>query len=93
MHKRKRQPIDDLIDAYVWLARQGKRKRLGRAKKHVDSIDDCDGHSLLKWRTHSRGTGTMPGTNHFGRMQYNVARGLREIVAPNHVESAMEWGS
>lgn len=23
----------------------------------------------------------MPGTRHFSRMQYNVARGLREIVA------------
>ena len=28
----------------------------------------------------------MPGTKHFGRMQYNVSRGLREIVAPRQTD-------
>lgn len=33
----------------------------------------------------------MPGTKHFGRMQYNVARGLREIVAPRQTLSKPQW--
>jgi NMD protein affecting ribosome stability and mRNA decay len=33
----------------------------------------------------------MPGTKHFGRMQYNVARGLREIVAPRQTMSRAQW--
>lgn len=33
----------------------------------------------------------MPGTKHFGRMQYNVARGLREIVAPRQALPAAQW--
>jgi hypothetical protein len=33
----------------------------------------------------------MPGTNHFGRMQYHVARGLREIVAPRQTMSKAQW--
>jgi hypothetical protein len=33
----------------------------------------------------------MPGTKHFGRMQYNVARGLREIVAPRQTMSKVQW--
>jgi hypothetical protein len=35
----------------------------------------------------------MPGTNHFGRMQYNVSRGLREIVAPRQTMSNAQWHS
>jgi hypothetical protein len=35
----------------------------------------------------------MPGTTHFGRMQYNVARGLREIVAPRQTISSATWQS
>lgn len=33
----------------------------------------------------------MPGTKHFGRMQYNVSRGLREIVAPRQSMSQKHW--
>ncbi|WP_367181164.1 HNH endonuclease [uncultured Ramlibacter sp.] len=33
----------------------------------------------------------MPGTKHFGRMQYNVARGLREIVAPRQTMTREQW--
>jgi hypothetical protein len=33
----------------------------------------------------------MPGTKHIGRMQYNVARGLREIVAPRQTMSTVQW--
>lgn len=33
----------------------------------------------------------MPGTKHFGRMQYNVARGLREIVAPRQTMPNAQW--
>ena len=33
----------------------------------------------------------MPGTRHFGRMQYHVARGLREIVAPRQTMSGAQW--
>jgi hypothetical protein len=35
----------------------------------------------------------MPGTRHFSRMQYNVSRGLREIVAPKQVMSNAHWQS
>jgi hypothetical protein len=35
----------------------------------------------------------MPGTKHFGRMQYNVSRGLREIVAPRQTMSKIQWRS
>lgn len=35
----------------------------------------------------------MPGTKHFGRMQYNVARGLREIVAPRQTMPTAQWKS
>lgn len=35
----------------------------------------------------------MPGTKHFGRMQYNVSRGLREIVAPRQTMSRDHWRS
>lgn len=33
----------------------------------------------------------MPGTKHFTRMQYNVARGLREIVAPRQSMPTAQW--
>lgn len=33
----------------------------------------------------------MKGTQHFSRMNYNVRRGLREIVAPDHRVSKQEW--
>jgi hypothetical protein len=33
----------------------------------------------------------MPGTKHFGRLQYNVARGLREIVAPRQTMPKAQW--
>ncbi|MDB6061998.1 MAG: hypothetical protein JWM78_2101 [Verrucomicrobiaceae bacterium] len=33
----------------------------------------------------------MKGTQHFSRMSYNVRRGLREIVAPDHRVSKDEW--
>lgn len=33
----------------------------------------------------------MPGTKHFSRMQYNVARGLREIVAPRQTMPSTQW--
>src|SRR5258706_6986700 len=33
----------------------------------------------------------MPGTNHFTRMQYNVSRGLREIVAPRQTMPKEQW--
>lgn len=33
----------------------------------------------------------MPGTRHFTRMQYNVARGLREIVAPRQTMRKAQW--
>lgn len=33
----------------------------------------------------------MPGTKHFGRMLYNVARGLREIVAPRQTMPTAQW--
>ena len=33
----------------------------------------------------------MAGTSYFGRMQYNVARGLREIVAPRQTMPNAEW--
>lgn len=33
----------------------------------------------------------MPGTKHFGRMQYNVSRGLREIVAPRQTMPKAQW--
>src|ERR1700752_1895750 len=33
----------------------------------------------------------MPGTRHFDRMQYNVARGLREIVAPRQTMHKAQW--
>jgi len=33
----------------------------------------------------------MPGTKHFTRMQYHVARGLREIVAPRQVMPKAQW--
>jgi len=33
----------------------------------------------------------MKGTQHFPRMNYNVRRGLREIVAPDHRISKSEW--
>ena len=33
----------------------------------------------------------MPGTKHFTRMQYNVARGLREIIAPRQTMSKADW--
>jgi len=33
----------------------------------------------------------MPGTKHFGRMPYHVARGLREIVAPRQTMSKAQW--
>lgn len=33
----------------------------------------------------------MPGTKHFSRMQYNVARGLREIVAPRQTMGRVQW--
>lgn len=33
----------------------------------------------------------MPGTKHFTRMQYNVSRGLREIVAPRQTMSKAHW--
>lgn len=33
----------------------------------------------------------MPGTKHFTRMQYNVSRGLREIVAPRQTMSKAQW--
>ena len=33
----------------------------------------------------------MKGTQHFGRMNYNVRRGLREIVAPSHKMAMSEW--
>jgi hypothetical protein len=35
----------------------------------------------------------MPGSKHFGRMQYNVACGLREIVAPRQTMSKTQWRS
>jgi hypothetical protein len=31
------------------------------------------------------------GTNHFSRLDYNVRRGLREIVSPSHRLSAETW--
>lgn len=33
----------------------------------------------------------MPGTKHFTRMQYNVSRGLREIVAPRQTMPTAQW--
>lgn len=33
----------------------------------------------------------MPGTKHFPRLQYNVSRGLREIVAPRQTMQPKEW--
>ena len=33
----------------------------------------------------------MPGTKHFTRMQYNVSRGLREIIAPRQTMSKADW--
>lgn len=33
----------------------------------------------------------MPGTKHFTRMQYNVSRGLREIIAPRQTMPRKEW--
>lgn len=33
----------------------------------------------------------MPGTRHFSRMQYNVGRGLREIVAPRQTMRKEQW--
>lgn len=33
----------------------------------------------------------MPGTEHFGRLHYNVSRGLREIVAPHQKMSKADW--
>lgn len=33
----------------------------------------------------------MPGTSHFTRMHYNVARGLREIVAPRQTMRKAQW--
>lgn len=33
----------------------------------------------------------MPGTKHFTRMQYNVSRGLREIVAPRQTMQTAQW--
>lgn len=33
----------------------------------------------------------MKGTQHFTRMNYNVRRGLREIVAPDHRVSKEKW--
>ena len=33
----------------------------------------------------------MKGTQHFSRMNYNVRRGLREIVAPSHKIAKSEW--
>jgi hypothetical protein len=33
----------------------------------------------------------MKGTQHFSRMNYNIRRGLREIVAPDHRVSKQEW--
>lgn len=33
----------------------------------------------------------MPGTKHFSRMKYNVARGLREIVAPRQTMPKAQW--
>ena len=33
----------------------------------------------------------MPGTKHFTRMQYNVSRGLREVVAPRQTMSKKQW--
>jgi len=33
----------------------------------------------------------MAGTNHFSRMNYNVSRGLREIVAPRQTMPDKQW--
>lgn len=33
----------------------------------------------------------MPGTKHFTRMQYNVSRGMREIIAPRQTMSKADW--
>ena len=33
----------------------------------------------------------MPGTKHFSRMQYNVSRALREIVAPRQTMRKEQW--
>ena len=33
----------------------------------------------------------MPGTKHFTRMQYNVTRGLREIIAPRQTMPKAQW--
>lgn len=33
----------------------------------------------------------MPGTKHFTRMQYNVSRGLREIIAPRQTMPKAQW--
>ena len=33
----------------------------------------------------------MSGTKHFTRMQYNVSRGLREIIAPRQTMSKADW--
>jgi hypothetical protein len=35
----------------------------------------------------------MKGTQHFSRMNYNVRRGLREIVAPSHKITKSEWAA
>jgi hypothetical protein len=34
---------------------------------------------------------SLPGTKHFGRMQYDVARGLRDIVAPRQTMPTAQW--